>query len=134
MFEAARSGDPDKMLLAAVDAGLPANLTNDKGNTLLMLAAYAGHPELTKQLLERGADPNRLNDLGQSIVGGAVFKAHDEVVRILVQHGADPRLGTPSAVQAAHIFKRTDLMELLGTKESDAFLEVPPPPGVSQAP
>ncbi|KAF8641751.1 hypothetical protein AX16_009828 [Volvariella volvacea WC 439] len=128
MFDAAREGNSE-LLLAAVDAGLPVNLTNDKGNTLLMLAAYAGHTDLTKNLLTRGADPNRLNDLGQSMVAGAVFKAHDGVVRALMEHGADPRAGTPNAIQAAHMFNRKELMEVLGAKEGDIDLsKVPTPP------
>ncbi|KAG6849863.1 hypothetical protein H0H93_004212 [Arthromyces matolae] len=147
MFEAARTGNSD-LLLAAVDAGLPVNLTNDKGllvaksldnvsnqpsgNTLLMLAAYAGHTDLTKQLLRRNGDPNRLNDLGQSIVAGAVFKAHDEIVRALIDEGADPRIGTPNAIQAAHMFGRGELMELLGAKEGDIGHEVPTPPSAQQ--
>ncbi|KAF9460784.1 ankyrin [Collybia nuda] len=126
MFEAAREGT-STLLLAAVDAGLPINLTNDKGNTLLMLAAYAGHAELTKELLQRGADPNRLNDMGQSMIAGAVFKGHDEVVRILVEMGADPRFGTPNAIQAAHMFGRKELMSVLGTREGDIDKEVPSP-------
>ncbi|KAG6911879.1 hypothetical protein DXG01_000126 [Tephrocybe rancida] len=116
MFEAARTGNAE-LLLAAVDAGLPVNLTNDKGQT-----------ELTKELLKRGADPNRLNDLGQSIVAGAVFKAYDDIVRALVEKGADPRSGTPNAIQAAHMFGRKELMGVLGTKEGDIGLEVPTPP------
>lgn len=104
------------------------------GNTLLMLASYAGHASLTQALLERGADPNRLNDLGQSMVAGAVFKAHDEVVRILIEKGgADPRLGTPNAIQAAHMFGRKELMELLGAKEGDIGVEVPTPPPPASA-
>jgi hypothetical protein len=99
------------------------------GNTLLMLAAYAGHTELTKSLISRGADPNRLNDLGQSMVAGAVFKAHDDIVHALVSAGANPRLGTPNAIQTAHMFGRKDLMEVFGAKESDIGTEVPTPPG-----
>src|SRR5699024_9900387 len=44
----------------------PQNLTNDSGDTLLMLAAYHGHADTVRALLTRGADPNRLNDRGQS--------------------------------------------------------------------
>jgi len=98
------------------------------GNTLLMLAAYAGHAELTKGLLQRKADPNRLNDLGQSIIAGAVFKSHDEVVRILAEAGADPRIGKPTAIEAAHIFGRKELMEVLGAKQGDIGTDVPTPP------
>jgi ankyrin repeat protein len=97
----------------------------------MMLAAYAGHVQLTKGLLRLRADPNRLNDLGQSMVAGAVFKGHDEVVHALMNNGADPRIGKPNAVQTAHMFRRTHLMEVLGTKEGDLGLEVPNPLSVS---
>ena len=93
-----------------------------------MLAAYAGHTSLASALLTRGADPNRLNDRGQSIVAGAVFKAHDGVVRALVAAGADPRLGTPTAIETAHMFGRKDLLEVLGAKEGDVSESVPTPP------
>ncbi|KIJ19564.1 hypothetical protein PAXINDRAFT_174939 [Paxillus involutus ATCC 200175] len=126
MFDAAREGN-SQLLLQAVDAGLPVNLTNGKGNTLLMLAAYAGHAELTRGLLARNADPNRLNELGQSMIAGAVFKAHDEVVRILAAAGADPRSGKPTAIEAAHMFGRKELMQVLGAKEGDIGANVPTP-------
>ncbi|MFC7553941.1 ankyrin repeat domain-containing protein [Pseudoroseomonas wenyumeiae] len=65
VFQCARAGDAETMrnLLAR---GLPANLTNDKGDTLLMLASYHGHLETVRTLLHHGADPNRLNDRGQT--------------------------------------------------------------------
>ncbi|KAF9525686.1 ankyrin repeat-containing domain protein [Crepidotus variabilis] len=128
MFDAAREGDTT-LLLSAVDAGLSPNLTNSKGNSLLMLAAYAGHTELTKGLLERGGDPNRINDLGQSMIAGAVFKGHIEVVHALSAKGADPRLGTPNAIQAAHMFGRHDLFkEFGGTEEDKTNVPNPLPP------
>jgi len=127
MFDAARNGDSE-LLLQAVDAGLPINMTNDKGNTLLMLAAYAGHNELVDGLLARKADPDSLNDMGQSIVAGAVFKGHDEIVRTLMKAGANPRLGKPTAIEAAHMFNKKELMEVLGAKDSDVGQEVPTPP------
>ncbi|KAJ6449618.1 ankyrin [Mycena vitilis] len=126
MFEAARTGNSE-LLIAAVDAGLPVNILNEKGNSLLMLAAYAGHLDLTKNLLERGGDPDLTNDLGQSIIAGAVFKAHDDVVRVLAEKGADPRLGKPNTIQAAHIFGRTQLMDVLGATDAYIGPEVPSP-------
>ncbi|KAH7907590.1 ankyrin repeat-containing domain protein [Hygrophoropsis aurantiaca] len=127
IFDAARDGNSE-LVVQAVDAGLPVNLMNDKGNTLLMLAAYAGHIELTQSLLDRKADPNKMNDLGQSVIAGAVFKAHDEIVRLLMGAGADPRIGKPTAIQAAHIFGRKELMEVLGASEGDISAAVPTPP------
>lgn len=111
MFTAARQGDP--VLLEAVGAGLPANLTNDEGNTLLMLAAYSGHAELVKGLVEKGADVNRVNDRGQSPLAGVVFKGYDEIAHILIDNGADPNAGTPTALQTAQMFNKTQLLALM---------------------
>ncbi|MFC5724302.1 ankyrin repeat domain-containing protein [Streptomyces gamaensis] len=111
VFDLARHGDTDT-LAAYVDAGVPANLTNDRGDSILMLAAYHGHAHTAEALLQRGADPNRANDRGQTPLAGAVFKGEDEVVRLLLDNGADPSAGTPSAIEAAGVFGRQDLLEL----------------------
>jgi ankyrin repeat protein len=95
-----------------------------------MLVAYAGHTDLTKELLQRDADPNRLNDLGQSIVAGAVFKGYNEVVKALVEKQADPRSGTPTAIQTALMFGRTDILDILGATDEDRQANVPKPPSM----
>jgi ankyrin repeat protein len=112
VFGMAREGDADA-LASYVDAGVPVNLTNEKGDTLVMLAAYHGHADAVRVLVERGADVDRLNDRGQSPVAGAVFKGEQAVVRALVEAGADPRAGHPTAVDAAVMFERPDLLALL---------------------
>ncbi|GAA2623462.1 ankyrin repeat domain-containing protein [Streptomyces axinellae] len=114
IFDLARHGDTDTVG-AYVDAGVPANLTNDKGDSLLMLAAYHGHPETVRALLSRGADPERANDRGQTPLAGAVFKGEDDVVRILFEAGADPHGGTPSAVDSARMFEKRELLDLFGS-------------------
>lgn len=91
-----------------------------------MLAAYAGHTDLVKGLLERGGDPNRINDLNQSIVAGAVFKGHNDIVHALMEKGADPRSSTPNAIQIARMFKRNGLFEVLGVRDED-LADIPPP-------
>jgi ankyrin repeat protein len=92
-----------------------------KGNTLLMLAAYAGHAQVVQMLLDKGADPNRQNDKGQSPVAGAVFKGHDAVVCALMARGADPRAGQPNAIQSARMFRRDAMLEVLGAKEGEGM-------------
>ncbi|MFI6427368.1 ankyrin repeat domain-containing protein [Promicromonospora sp. NPDC050880] len=104
IFDLARQGAD--VLLDLVDAGLPADLADEAGNTLLMLAAYHGHAGLTAGLAERGADVNRLNGRNQSPLAGAVFKGAGEVVQALVDHGADLDAGTPSARATAQMFGR----------------------------
>jgi ankyrin repeat protein len=110
VFDAARNGDAPA-LAGFVDAGVPADLCNDKGDTLVMLAAYHGHADAVRVLLERGADANRANDRGQTPLAGAVFKGEASVVDALVDGGADPRAGQPSAVATAEMFGRTALVE-----------------------
>lgn len=113
MFDLARTGD--QTLPDYLDAGLPVNLTNDKGDCLLMLAAYHGHPAAVQALLERGADPDRVNDRGQTPLAGAVFHNRAEIVTLLRRAGADPTLGSPSALETARFFERGDLVALLAT-------------------
>lgn len=83
-----------------------------------MLAAYHGHADTVKMLLEKGADPNVLNDRGQSPIAGAVFKGEDEVVRLLWEVGrADVYNGQPNAVDAARMFKKEEYLGWFGVQE-----------------
>ncbi|MER5529001.1 ankyrin repeat domain-containing protein [Streptomyces sp. NPDC002677] len=113
IFDLARQGRTEA-LVAYLDAGVPANLTNDRGDSLVMLAAYHGHADAVRELLGRGAEADRVNDRGQSPLAGAVFKGETEVVKALVEAGADPAAGTPSAVDTARMFGKTELLELFG--------------------
>ncbi|MCI4067054.1 ankyrin repeat domain-containing protein [Micromonospora sp. R77] len=109
MFDLARAGAAEE-LAGYVDAGLPVNMTNDKGDTLLILAAYHAHPETVAALLARGADHARVNDRGQTALAAAVFRKNADAVRALLDAGADPEHGSPSAVDTARFF---DLPEML---------------------
>ncbi|KAK6842746.1 hypothetical protein PG990_005319 [Apiospora arundinis] len=108
MYDAARTGQVD-VFKQALPLGLPANMTNEKGDTLLMLAAYHGHAELVELLMQHGADPNRINDRGQSPLAGAVFKKEDRVIEVLLEGLADPDLGSPSAMQCVAMFNQEGL-------------------------
>ncbi|MEU7037135.1 MULTISPECIES: ankyrin repeat domain-containing protein [unclassified Streptomyces] len=115
VFDLARTGDAET-LAAYLDAGVPANLTNDRGDSLVMLAAYHGHADAVTALLARGADGDRANDRGQTPLAGAVFKGEDAVVRALLAGGANPEAGTPSAVDTARMFGKAELLELFGAR------------------
>jgi uncharacterized protein len=116
LFDMARSGDA-ATLAAYLDAGIPVNLTNSAGDTLLMLAAYYGHPATVRVLIDRGADVNRLSDRGQTPLAGSVFHGDDQVIRLLLGAGADPNAGTPSAIDTAQAFGLTDYLDLLGGEQ-----------------
>ena len=112
MFDLARAGDTER-LAEAVDAGLPVNLTNEVGDSLLMLAAYHDHPDTVRALLDRGADTARVNDRGQTALGAAVFRRSQRSVALLLAAGADPELGPRSAVDIARFFDLPDMLALL---------------------
>jgi uncharacterized protein len=112
VFDLARAGD-DERLAAYLDGGVPVDLTDADGNTLVMLAAYNGRPGTVRLLAERGADVNRVNDRGQTPLAGAVFKADTEVVRALLGAGADPLAGTPNAIETARMFQQMALLDEL---------------------
>jgi len=114
VFDLARQG-PVEALVAYVDAGVPADLTNDRGDSLVMLAAYHGHADAVRALLARGAEADRINDRGQTPLAGAVFKGEEDVIKALLEGGADPASGTPSAVDTARMFGKAHLLELFGT-------------------
>jgi ankyrin repeat protein len=115
IFNLAREGGTDT-LAAYVDAGVPVNLSNDKGDTLVILAAYHGHPQTVTALLKRGADPDRPNDRGQTPLAGATFKGERAVIDALLDGGADPTAGTPSALDTARMFGQDDLAALFGSR------------------
>ncbi|WP_112264162.1 ankyrin repeat domain-containing protein [Lentzea terrae] len=112
MFDLARTGDTDG-LTEAIDAGVPVNLTNSSGDSLLVLAAYHDHPETVRALLERGADTGRVNDRGQTALGAAVFRRSERTVRLLLDAGADPALGPRSALDVARYFDLPEMLSLL---------------------
>jgi hypothetical protein len=84
----ARHGETES-LANMLEHGLPANLSDEKGNTLLMLASYNGNLETTQMLLEHGAIVDRRNDRGQTPLGGVAFKGFHEIAGLLLDHGAD---------------------------------------------
>lgn len=109
LFTMAREGD--MTLLEYIDHGVDVDLTNQDGNSFLMLAAYAGQEELVRGLVGRGADVDKQNVRGQSPLAGVVFKKEDAIVDILLAAGADPHAGTPDAIATAQMFNRADLVE-----------------------
>ncbi|GGC95771.1 hypothetical protein GCM10011512_23510 [Tersicoccus solisilvae] len=112
MFDLARDGATER-LTAFVDAGLPVNLTNAKGDTLLILAAYHRHADTVAALLERGAETERVNDMGQTALAAAVFRQDETAVRALLDAGADPEGGRQTPVSVAAYFQLPAMAELL---------------------
>lgn len=113
IVDLARHGQTTR-LAEAVDRGVPVNLTNASGDSLLLLAAYHRHGDTVRMLLARGADTERVNDRGQTALGAAVFRQSGEIVRDLLAAGADPDAGARSARELAEFFALDDMAALLG--------------------
>jgi len=112
LFDLARTGDTGR-LAEAIEAGIPVNLTNEAGDSLLVLAAYHDHPATVRALLDAGADTARINDRGQTALGAAVFRRSEPTVTHLLAAGADPALGPRSALDIARFFDLPEMLALL---------------------
>lgn len=116
----ARNGETG-CLLSMLDAGLPINLSDHKGNSLLMLASYNGHVDTARMLLGRGADVDRRNDHGQTPLGGVAFKGQVDLVELLLQHGADVNANNGmgmTPVMFAAMFGRKEVVRFLNSRAS----------------
>ena len=114
VLDSAREGDAAE-LARLVDGGVPVNLTNQAGDSLLILAAYHDHPDSVRTLVERGADVARVNDRGQTALGAAVFRRNRTSVELLLAAGADPDQGPRSAREIAQYFELAEMADLLKT-------------------
>lgn len=126
VFDMARRGRTEALseLLAM---GLPPNLRNDKGDTLLMLAAYHGQAETVRALLAVGADPEVGNDRGQTALAAACFKGDEAAVEALLARAAVNGRGGDgrTALMTAAMFNRTAIVELLLLHGADPLLQDP---------
>ena len=115
VFQYARLGHAGE-LADLFGQGLPANLRNDKGDSLLMLASYNGQEAATRAILEAGGDPELANDRGQTPLAGAAFKGDLAIARLLLAHGAQvdgTGGGSRTALMTAAMFDRTEMIALL---------------------
>jgi ankyrin repeat protein len=111
----ARNGETQH-LETMIRAGLPVNLADSKGNSLLMLASYNEHLETAYMLLRHGADVDRRNDRGQTPLGGVAFKGYEPFVALLLEHGADidaDNGGGMTPIMFASMFGRIGVVEQL---------------------
>ena len=112
------SADPDRLaaILTAAEAGdLPevarlldadpaaVHATSQAGSvgphTPLHLAAWQGHRDVARLLLDRGADPDAAGEGGAAPLYYAVKHRHPELVDLLLDRGADPNRADDSGVR-----------------------------------
>jgi len=96
-----------------IDAGVPVDTRNGRGDTLLIVAAYQRHRETVVELLRRGADTSVVNGMGQTAIACAVFRNNEGILSALLDAGADPALGSPTGVQIADQFALPRMREVI---------------------
>ena len=114
-FGHARCGETNA-LAGMLRQGLPVNLCDRRGNSLLLLACYHGHLETARMLLKAGAEVDRRNAKGQTPLGGVAFKGYRKIAELLLWHGADIHAdngGGITPIMFASMFGRADTVSLL---------------------
>lgn len=113
--ELARSGDTEG-LSQLIETGLTIDATNDRGDSLLLLACYYGREDCVRLLLQHGASVDQANHKGQRPLTGASFKGYLGVVKQLIAAGArleeeDDSIKTPLMYAAS--FEHVAIVENL---------------------
>jgi ankyrin repeat protein len=82
-----KRGD-EPALRAALDTGLDANLANQNGWTLLMLAAVEGDAPIGRVLLEHGANPGLQNNKSETAIDLATHRGIQVFIDLLNEHAS----------------------------------------------
>jgi uncharacterized protein len=125
MFDACRRGDLEEVRsLYATDPDL-IHLTDVKGFTPLIIAAYNNHSDTTEFLLEKGADADAQDNAGNTALMGVSFKGYTHIAVQLLEAGADVNLRNGNSAPAltfAATFGHLRIAELLLQNGADSSL------------
>lgn len=111
-FDLARQGRTGP-LGEMIDAGVPIDVQNPRGDTLLIVAAYAEQTEVVAELIRRGAALDIVNGNGQTAVACAVFRRNEPLLRMLLDAGADQDAGMNTATAIADQFGLASMRSVL---------------------
>lgn len=112
IFDLVRDNKPIA-LESLLTQGIPVDLTNSNGDSLLILAAYHEQEQIVDLLLKHGANLDVLNDRGQTALVCAVFRNNAVLAQKLLDAGADVSLGHQSPKEVARFFQLPEMEKLL---------------------
>jgi len=118
VFDLAREGRTGP-LGEMLDAGVPLDLLNARGDSLLIVATYAQHLDTVRELLVREASTSVVNGMGQTAVACAVFRNNEPILRVLLEADADPLLGAHPAVVIADQFSLPRMRAVIESYETN---------------
>ena len=107
-----------------IDSGADINLqgVDYKGSAPLNRAAYRGHLEIVKLLLDRGADTAVFDEDGDTPLMNAIYDGHIEVARILLDRGADHAIANKhgyAPLSSAAYWGHLEIVKLLLDRGAD---------------
>lgn len=111
--------DDERTMVQLLQRGMDVDTVNPKGETLLMLAAREGKPNMVKTLLTARPRLQTRNPLGESALMLATILGHTEVAKLLLDAGAPVNQSgwTPLIYAAAR--NRIDIGRLLIAKAAN---------------
>ena len=101
IHEAIRKNDI-KRVKRLINQGVYVNTSNEKGSSLLHLAARFGHPNIVLALTEQGADVNATNYSGETPLHLAAWYGHLNTALTLIEQGADVNATNYSGETPSH--------------------------------
>ncbi len=121
-FDAAREGNV-KTLEEYFKTGQPVDISNSRGDSLLILACYHGHDDAVRVILEQAKTPiNARNKMGFTALTGAAYKGYIGIVRQLAAKKADLNLSNErgqTPLMFAAMFGRTEVVKYLIEQKVD---------------
>ena len=94
LFDAINRGDVHKVkqVLGAFTSNDLNEIHNDYGHTFLTQSCALGETQITRTLIDAGADVNIIDGEGDYPLGSAAWVGNVEIVQLLLDRGADPDL------------------------------------------
>ncbi|ELI6424903.1 ankyrin repeat domain-containing protein [Vibrio harveyi] len=114
-FDAARIGN-NEVVDTFVSQGFPIDQRNNQSYTALMVAAYQGHRETVRLLLDSGANACLQDKRGNTALMGALIKREIGIAKDLYQADCSPELRNKAGLnlkEFAEIYGQSNVLKLL---------------------
>ncbi len=96
LHKAANNGDIEACKTLIQEEKMDVNAPGAAERTALQRAAGGNHIDLTKVLIDLGANVNQKDKAGRTALHWAAIAGHQEPIKILLQHGADYNIANSS--------------------------------------
>ncbi len=88
-------------------------MKDDSGNPLLLIAVAKGYYEMTKLLIEKGANINAPGAEGNTALHQSVIMGRNDIAQLLLEHGAQTELKNNAGETPFEIAKKQNNNEML---------------------